>query len=418
MSSKLAVNLGGMFAAMAMLCSCASPKKKTKPVPTPEPTSEPTVEKPAEPAAKPVAEPVAKPEPKPVVKPEPKPEPEPAPAPKVSAIPDPLPDPDGKEADMTKPVQVFILMGQSNMLRMGRVGPATKDGALENAVKNKGLYPYLIDDAGNWTERKDVRDVQVMGSGGPGRTKQICNQWLGVKSGKIGVEIGIGSYLGYALEAPVMVLKSAIGNRSLSWDLLPPGTPRYSHKGKESPGYGETWPSKKDRSKIVPFEKGKTLGWYAGMQYDGDIDRARKVLADLGKYYPGATKYEVAGFLYWQGDKDRYNEAHAAAYEQNLVRLIRQLRKDFDAPDAKFVCATLGQTKKDATGNEKLILDAQLAVDGRTGKYPEFKGNVAAVYSNPLSKGGASNGHYSGNAETYMNVGEAMGKAMVELLQN
>jgi hypothetical protein len=31
---------------------------------------------------------------------------------------------------------------------------------------------------------------------------------------------------------------------------------------------------------------------------------------------------------------------------------------------------------------------------------------------------GASNGHYNGNAETYMNVGEAMGKAMVELLKN
>ena len=28
-----------------------------------------------------------------------------------------LPDPDGKPADMSKPVQVYILMGQSNMLR-------------------------------------------------------------------------------------------------------------------------------------------------------------------------------------------------------------------------------------------------------------------------------------------------------------
>ena len=56
--------------------------------------------------------------------------------------------------------------------------------------------------------------------------------------------------------------------------------------------------------------------------------------------------------------------------------------------------------------------DAMFAVDSRSGKYPEFKGNVASVYSHPLSKGG----HYSGNAETFMNVGEAMGRAMVELL--
>ena len=56
------------------------------------------------------------------------------------------------------------------------------------------------------------------------------------------------------------------------------------------------------------------------------------------------------------------------------------------------------------------------AVDGKSGKYKEFKGNVASVYTHPLSKGGSSGGHYSGNAETYMNVGEAMGKAMTVLL--
>jgi hypothetical protein len=142
------------------------------------------------------------------------------------------------------------------------------------------------------------------------------------------------------------------------------------------------------------------------------------VLAELDKYYPGAKKYEVAGFFFWQGDKDRYDAGHASRYEQNLVHLIKQLRKDFNAPGAKFVCATLGQTEKGATGNEGKILEAQLAIDGKTGKYREFKGNVATVYSHPLSKGGASNSHYGGNAETYMNVGEAMGRAMVELLKN
>ena len=328
----------------------------------------------------------------------------------------PLPDPDGKEADMTKPVQVFILMGQSNMLRMGRVGPATKDGSLEHAVKTKGKYPYLVDDAGNWTARKDVRDVQVMGSGGPGRTRQICNEWLGVKSGKIGVEIGIGHYVGHVTDAPVMILKSAIGNRALGWDLLPPGSVQYEYEEG-----GKTWIYAGYKDSPERWLKGtqpKKIGWYAGLQYEGDIARAKKVLEELDKHYPGATEYEVAGFLFWQGDKDRYKAGHASRYEKNLVHFIKQLRKDFDAPNALFVCATLGQTKKDATGNEKLILDAQLAVDGRTGRYPEFAGNVATVYSNPFCHGGASNSHYGGNAETYMDVGEAMGKAMAELLQN
>lgn len=71
-------------------------------------------------------------------------------------IPNPLPDPDGKPANMSKPVQVYILMGQSNMLGYGTIA-GTTDGTLEYAVKTKNKYPYLVDDAGNWTVRQDVR---------------------------------------------------------------------------------------------------------------------------------------------------------------------------------------------------------------------------------------------------------------------
>jgi hypothetical protein len=101
-----------------------------------------------------------------------------------------------------------------------------------------------------------------------------------------------------------------------------------------------------------------------------------------------------------------------------LNHLIASLRKDFNAPKAKFVCATLGQTNKEnAAGNEKLIIDALLAISNAK-KYPALQGDVATVYTNPLIMGGASNGHYNGNAKTYMNVGLEMGKAMVELLNS
>jgi hypothetical protein len=43
--------------------------------------------------------------------------------------------PDGKPADMTKPVKVIILPGQSNMVGLGKLkGP---DGSQESAVKEK-----------------------------------------------------------------------------------------------------------------------------------------------------------------------------------------------------------------------------------------------------------------------------------------
>ena len=42
----------------------------------------------------------------------------------VADTPKPLPDPDGRPANMAKPVQVFILLGQSNMLGFGQIGAA------------------------------------------------------------------------------------------------------------------------------------------------------------------------------------------------------------------------------------------------------------------------------------------------------
>ena len=155
-------------------------------------------------------------------------------------------------------------------------------------------------------------------------------------------------------------------------------------------------------------------GWYAGCQYDGDIAAAKKVLENLDKYYPGAKEYEVAGFFWWQGDKDMRNAAHYESYEKNLVQLIKSLRKDFDAPRARFVSASLGQTKEGSGSGDGVILNAMKAVSKSDD--PELEGQVGFVYSNPLSKGGGSSGHYGGNPETYMNVGEAMGKVMVDLL--
>lgn len=329
--------------------------------------------------------------------------------PYAAAAADSLPRPDGKPADMTKPVQVFILLGQSNMVGAGKITGA--DGSLENAVKSKGLYPYLVDEAGAWSERKDVRNVRVMVGKGGGM-QLFNNEWMTVKGTKtIGPEFGIGHVVGNAVDAPVMILKSCIGNRSLGWDLLPPGSERFEADGKVYAGYKDSPDS---------WEKGtepKAIGWYAGKQYDDDTANAKKVLTELDKHYPGAKAYEVAGFFMWQGEKDGGSAVHASRYEQNLVQFIKQLRKDFNAPEAKFVLATLGEATKGSGGNGGKILNAQLAVDGTSGKYPEFKGNVATVYTNPLSKGGSGNGHYGGNAETYMDVGEAMGRAMADLLK-
>jgi hypothetical protein len=329
--------------------------------------------------------------------------------------------------DITKPVKIYILMGQSNMVGLGKISSESKgkhggpEGSLDAAVKEKKKYPYLVDQAGNWVERQDVRYVRVMDGKGGGM-QVFNNEGMTVKTCKtIGPEFGIAHFVGGATDAPVMILKSCIGNRSLGWDLLPPGSERFEAEVPEKGGSKVTKVFAGYKESPDSWLKGtepKPIQWYAGKQYDDDVANAKKVLAELDKYYPGATKYEVAGFFFWQGEKDTGSEAHAGRYEQNLVRLIQQLRKDFNAPDAKFVLGTLGEAEKGCAGNEGTILQAQLAVDGNSGKHPEFKGNVATVYTHPMAQGGSGNGHYGGNAEVYMDVGEAMGKAMVELLRS
>ena len=385
--------------------------------------------------------------------------------------------PDGKSADESKPIQVYILLGQSNMLGFGRVGPVDKLGTLENVIKNKGKYAYLVGEAGQWSERKDVRYTHVMDKRGAGLTEfdvfsDMKNQWLKVE-GNFGPELGFGHVMGQFHDEPVLLLKACIGNRSLGWDLLPPGSERYQFDGKIHAGY------KDNPDSWVEGEPKKEVNWYAGRQYDADINHAKNVLKNLGKYYPrlGLAKdpkqeienlaamealkeeiaekenfarrarftqeglkkfqaelkglkqklsameirsqgYQIAGFVFWQGHKDQ-NPAHASRYEQNLVQLIKSLRADFHAPNAKFVLATIA-FGGELTGHALEICKAQLAVDGDAGKYPEFHLNVKAVDARPFwrDKESSPSGqgyHYNHNAETYMEVGQALGWAMVEL---
>jgi len=323
----------------------------------------------------------------------------------------PLPRPDTKAPDTTKPVKVFILMGQSNMVGMGEIGPETTEGTLAYLTKKEGKYPYLIDDKGNWTVRKDAYYYDA-------RVKKGSPLSPTSNNGKtIGPELGFGYVMGYVLDEPVLVLKSCIGNRSLGWDLLPPGSERFTYEGRTYAGYKDTPDS------WIEGQPKKEVNWYAGKQYDTDVANAKEVLQNLAQYYPDykGQGYEVAGFVFWQGHKDQ-NPAHASRYEQNLVRFIKSLRKDFDAPNAKFVLATI------AFGGWKLaepgltVASAQLAVSGEKGKYPEFKGNVKTVEARDFWRDAAVSPNkkqgyqYNRNAETYMEVGHSLGWAMAELL--
>jgi len=305
-----------------------------------------------------------------------------------------------------------------------------------------GKYPYLYDAANkSWTTSATVRNVFNMGGGGPcGRpcdnsstprvngsieTNSFMNGGDG-HHGSIGPELGIGAMLEqHSPTTRIMLLKSCIGNRALGWDLLPPTQKSFDWTDPKNSSL--IWTYAGYHQSPARWEKGTTpvpIGWQAGLQYDGDLKRADDVLADFGTYYPGATNddYEIAGFFWWQGDRDSRDPALSAHYEDNLAALIKSLRLRYNVPNAPFVTASLGQSTlpvSSCTGNcGGEILQAMMDIADPT-KHPEFKGTVGFVDSHPLEHTpGSSGGHYGHDALTYMNVGEAMGEAMVKLLDS
>ncbi|NNM31127.1 MAG: hypothetical protein HKO57_16535 [Akkermansiaceae bacterium] len=309
------------------------------------------------------------------------------------------------------PFKITYLTDGANGL--GWIARMDIPGTLATVVKQEGKFPYLVDARGNWVARDDVWYKGVVTAG--------ADKWLSVGCGaganNIGPELGFGHVVGNHHDEPVLVLKASQGNRSLAWDFLPPGSERFEHEGKIYAGYKDS-PASWDKG-----TKPEPINWYAGKQYDDCFGAAHEVLDNFDGNFPHwkGRGYEIAGFAWWQGHKDTGSEVTAGRYEQNLVHLIKTLRKEFKAPGAPFVVATIGFGGWEMEGNTLAVANAQLAVSGEKGKYPEFKGNVKTVETrdfwrdaevSPKNQGF----HYNQNAETYMLVGEAMGKGMLELL--
>lgn len=111
-------------------------------------------------------------------------------------------------------------------------------------------------------------------------------------------------------------------------------------------------------------------------------------------------------------------KAAVPEYEQNLVNLIKDVRKDLNAPRLPVAVGELTGPWVDAPGAWAALRKAQSAAAAR----PEFKGNVLFVptrdFVRPADESpNTGHGHHEfGNAETIFLVGDALGKGMVQLL--
>ena len=283
-------------------------------------------------------------------------------------------------------------------------------GDLGFVVNELGRFRYLLAPDGSWVKRPDVflNDAYLGKGNSQPHGVDACGPTFGP-------ELGFGFVMGTFHDEPVIVMKADIGNRSLGWDILPPGSKGYEFEGKKYPGYGETLDAEGNIKKPGPDD------WYAGKQYDDYTTSIKAVLDRFGERYPQFKDqgYEVAGFVWWQGHKDGGSAAHIARYEENMVNLIKAWRKEFHAPNASWTIATVGFHGKDMPENYVKIAEAQLnAADPK--RHPELAGTVKTIDARPFWRDSSispkdQDYHYNHNAETYMLCGDALGRAMVEL---
>ncbi|MBT8037249.1 MAG: hypothetical protein KJO21_06860 [Verrucomicrobiae bacterium] len=290
------------------------------------------------------------------------------------------------EAGKRYPLEITYIKGGSAAFWLQQVD-LVGQGDLVTLTQKDGKFPHLIDGEGKWTVRNDVyfqeARVATQGKGSP------LNAASNGRS--VGPEVGFGFVMGEFHDEHVLLIKTAMGNRSLGSDFRPPSSGR-----------------------LDPDSQ------WEGLEYRLMVKGVRQTLENINKVVPGyqGQGYELAGFLWFQGHKD--GGSTKENYEKNLVNLINDVRKEFKAPEMPAVVATVGfHGYRINTGNWKGVWEAQMAV-GDPKQHPEFTGKVASVDTRDFwrevdESPRNQDYHYNRNPETYLRIGDAMGRAMVRM---
>lgn len=292
------------------------------------------------------------------------------------------------------PVKVFILAGQSNMEGQAVVEGGGRDynegrGTLVQLMRDPAkapMFAHLRDDQGRWIVREDVwvryeRERGPLLAGPLGLGFSVYGDQR-----HFGAELQFGHVIGDFLTNRVLLIKTAWGGKSLFKDFRPPSS-----------------------------------GGVVGPYYTKMIAQVQEALAKLKTDFPAydGGGHELAGFVWWHGWNDGCEPKTAVPeYEQNLVNLINDVRKELHAPGLPVVVGELTGPWVEAPGSWDTLRRAQAAAAA----HPAFAGNVVFVPTRDfVRKAGDSpntgHGHHEfGNAETYFLVGDALGKGMKTLL--
>ncbi len=280
-----------------------------------------------------------------------------------------------------KPLQVYILVGQSNMEGHARV--ETIDYIGEDPA-TAPLLKRMLGPDGKPAAAKNVWISYHTGLGdqngegfGPLTTGYGSRQNPAKDGGKIGPEYTFGLALERAGQGPVLLIKAAWGGKSLNYDFRPPGAGAYPRSPKD-------------------VEKNTHPEADTGKYYRLMVAHVKRVLADPARVCPAYDPkqgYELAGFVWLQGFNDmvdgnyypRQPKGESAkrfvAYSDLLAKFIRDVRKDLAAPKLPFVIGVMGVGGRDPGSDDNLAFREAMAAPA---SLPEFKGNVLAVRTAPF----------------------------------
>jgi len=333
-----------------------------------------------------------------------------------------------------KVVKVFILAGQSNMVGHGKVEwglnpDYNKDekgskreikgglGCLRTLATDKktsSTYQHLLDADGKWVERDDV-SIYTTTAGKP--KGQLT---VGFGQGTwIGPELGFGHVMGDASEDPVLIIKTAWGGKSLAVDFRPPSSGPYQIPEEKL----AHWRKNQGKHGVPDIEKHTAeLKKAEGHYYREMMTIIKTVTANLDTEFPELKGHTpvFAGFGWHQGWNDGCDKTMVAEYEKNMANFIKDVRKDLAVEDLPFVIANTGQNGLETKGAFATLCQMQLDM-GDPKKHPEFEGTVVSVETRGFKRTNEESPstfgyHWNHSGESHYLVGDAMGKAMVELL--
>jgi len=286
-----------------------------------------------------------------------------------------------------KPLQIYILAGQSNMQGHAKVS------TFEHIGMDPATKPMLAEMMGADGKPKVCERVWISSIGcADGDVEQTGKLTAGFGAGqggpKIGPEFTFGLYMQKFTDAPILLIKTSWGGKSLNTDFRPPSAGPYVFNEAQL----ATLQSKGKDLTALKAEKEKATG----VNYRLMIEHVKKVLGDIKRVVPdydAKQGYELAGFAWLQGWNDmvdsgtypnRDKPGGYDAYSTVMADFIRDVRKDLGAPKLPFVIGVIGVGGPTAQYGPdqqryKATHDSFRAAMAAPAQLPEFKGNVGTV---------------------------------------